>query len=57
MYQIIVRFLIAIMLAAFVQACASVGHDPNNGPNSERAQESEEMDQMLNPSPNGEEGP
>jgi hypothetical protein len=57
MKQIVVRFIIASMLAAFVQACASVGHDPNNGPNSERAQESEEMDQMLNPSPNGEEGP
>jgi hypothetical protein len=57
MKQIVVRFIITIMLAAFVQACASVNRNPNNGPNSERGQESEEMDQMLNPSPNGDEGP
>ena len=56
MYQIIVRFIIAITLAVLVQACASVSRDPNNGPNSERRQDEEEMEQMLNPSPNGEDG-
>ena len=54
MKQIAVRFVITIMLAAFVQACASVKPDPNYGPNSERGQEFEQMDRMLNPSPNGE---
>ncbi len=57
MKQIVVRFIITIMLAAFVQACASVSRNPNNGSNSELGQESEEMDRMLNPSPNGEEAP
>jgi hypothetical protein len=51
MKQIAVRLIITIMLAAFVQACASVSRNPNNGPNSERGQEFERMDRMLNPSP------
>ena len=52
MKQIAVRFIITIMLAAFVQACASVKTYPNTGPNSEQGQERERMNRMLNPSPN-----
>ncbi|MGA2220535.1 MAG: hypothetical protein ABSH21_01950 [Verrucomicrobiia bacterium] len=57
MKQIVVRFIITIMLAAFAQACASVRSNPDYGPNSERGQELEQMERMLNPSPNGEEAP
>jgi hypothetical protein len=53
MKQIAVRFIITIMLAAFVQACASSSpNPPNTGPNSEQGQERERMNRMLNPSPN-----
>ena len=57
MKQIVVRFIITIMLAAFVQACASVSSNPDYGPNSERGQKLEQMERMLNPSPNGKEAP
>jgi hypothetical protein len=52
MKQIVGRYIIAIMLAAFVQACSSVKPDPNTGPNTEKGQERERMNRMLNPSPN-----
>ena len=52
MKQIAVRFII-IMLAAFVQACASSSpNPPSTGPNTEQGQERERMNRMLNPSPN-----
>jgi hypothetical protein len=53
MKQIAVRFIITIMLAAFVQACASGHSNPsNNGSNTQQGQDSERMNRMLNPSPN-----
>ena len=52
MKQIVVRFIITAMLAAFVQACSSVKPNPNTGPNTQKGQERERMNQMLNPSPN-----
>jgi hypothetical protein len=52
MKQIAVRFIIAVMLGFFVQACSSVKPDPNTGPNTAQGQERERMDRMLNPSPN-----
>jgi hypothetical protein len=52
MKQIAVRFIVTIMLATIVQACASVSNSQNNGSNSQQGQESERMNRMLNPSPN-----
>jgi hypothetical protein len=52
MKQIAIRFIITVMLAILVQACASVSNSQNNGSNTQKGQESERMNRMLNPSPN-----
>ena len=52
MKQIVVRLIIAIILAACVQGCASISRDPDDESTAERDQQSRSMDRMLNPSPN-----
>ncbi len=52
MKEITVRFIVVMMLVAFVQGCSSVKPDPETGPNTEEGQERERMNRMLDPSPN-----